>query len=92
MGEGNREGETDFPVFGKGILFYPIFEASDSFAEYESPQSFLYERLKCGKLSLSLTAVRGFLITHAIPLVLNTTKLLLTELKRTAALYSTAEL
>lgn len=36
-GEGNREGETDFPVFGKGILFYPIFEAPDSFAENEGP-------------------------------------------------------
>lgn len=54
--------------------------------------SFLYERLKWGKLSLSLTAVRGFLITHAIPLVVNTTKLLCTELKRTAAFCSTAEL
>lgn len=51
----------------KVFCFIPFCENPDSFAWDEGLQFFLYERLKSSKLSLTLTAVRGFLITHAIP-------------------------
>lgn len=37
MEKGIEERKREIFLFGKGILFYPIFEGSDSFAEDEGP-------------------------------------------------------